>query len=66
MAWQRFGQSRPVATTIRLSLLEDYGVRPPKAKAVKRGPQPGSPAGVLARSPHSKELPLTKPAFVHS
>jgi hypothetical protein len=32
----------------------DGGDRSPMTKAVKRGPQPGSPAGVLARSPHSK------------
>src|SRR6185295_1739542 len=37
-----------------LSSILDDGARLPINKAVKRGPQSGSPAGVLARSPHSK------------
>jgi hypothetical protein len=44
-AWRRFWQQAS----------EDGSNRLLTTKALKRGPQPGSPAGVLVRSAHSKK-----------
>jgi len=44
---QRFGRSRPVATTVRLKSVKDCGVKPPKTKAVTGHRTPKSCALLL-------------------
>ncbi len=56
MTWHRFSLGRLDAHHFGELRLRGRRDRSRLTKAVKRGPQPGSPAGVLVRSPHPREL----------